>query len=226
MIPGIVYLIALVLGGGTVTVQLLMSGHGDVDGADAAGGGDLDGPGGADGGHEIVHTAQLDLDANAPELDGGTHHAPMSDVGGLLPLVLSLRFWTFALLAFGLVGSVLHFLRLGSDLITPLVSIGTGVVAGLFASWSFKALAGSTVQSGAEARDAVGQLGRVLIPLDRGSRGKVRIRLKGQDVDYVATTDEELLASGDSVLVEEVREGTVHVSRAPGELLSATDSER
>src|SRR5262245_29149243 len=78
---GIVYLAALILGGGTILLQLLAGGDGH-DGADA------DGDHGDQGGH------------------GGHGDA------GLVPIFLSLRFWTFGLLGFGLAGSLLHYLGL------------------------------------------------------------------------------------------------------------------
>jgi membrane protein implicated in regulation of membrane protease activity len=89
------------------------------------------------------------------------------------------------------------------------------------ASWTFRALAGAdTTSSSAEANDAVGQVGRVLVPCTRGQKGKVRIELRGQTLDLIATTDDEELASGSCVLVEEMRGMTAHVSRAPADFLS------
>jgi hypothetical protein len=65
----------------------------------------------------------------------------------------------------------------------------------------------------------VGTVGKVLLPLGKGARGKIRIQLKGQTVDFVATTDDEQIESGQLVMIEEMRETTAHVSRAPVELL-------
>jgi len=184
------YIAALIFGLGTILVQLFGGGHGDADHP-----GDLhDGPSdGHDGGH--------------------ADHA-----GGILPIVLSLRFWTFAALAFGLSGALLHFFHLAPLAIVPFLALAMGLGSGWFAAWSFRALVKTATQSGASAGDAVGKLGRVLVSCQRGSRGKVRLELRGQSVDFLATTDEEAIEPGASVLVEEVREGEVHVSRAPAEL--------
>lgn len=136
-----------------------------------------------------------------------------------MPIFLSLRFWTFTFLAFGLSGSLIHYLDLANSAVTLGVAIALGLGAGLLASLTFRALAGAEANSGATARDAVGQVGRVMIPLSKGARGKIRIELKGQTVDYVATTDDEQLEEGQMVMIEEMRETTAHVSRAPIELL-------
>ena len=59
----------------------------------------------------------------------------------------------------------------------------------------------------------------MLVPVSRRAHGKVRIELKGQTVDLLATTDEDDLEAGDMVLVEEVDSGTARVGRPPPELL-------
>jgi|SoiMethySBSTD1v2_1073268.scaffolds.fasta_scaffold02860_16 membrane protein implicated in regulation of membrane protease activity len=194
---GILYLAALVIGGGTLALQLLMGGH-DAD----AGGGDHGGD---------VH------DASADAHDG--HDAHGHGEGGFLPIVLSLRFWTYGLLGFGMVGAALHYLQLSSSYATPLIAAAVGLVAGLVASWTFRALSRTDTSSGLEANDAVGQVGRVLVPCGRGGKGKIRIELRGQSIDLLATTDDEELASGSQVMVEEMRGQTAHVSRAPADFL-------
>ena len=56
--------------------------------------------------------------------------------------------------------------------------------------------------------------GRVLVACARGSRGKIRVTLKGQQVDMLATTDDEAIPVGSEVLVVEVRDDVAHVVRA------------
>ncbi len=202
---GTLYLAALILGLGVNLLQFVLAGleggdaavdHGDLA---AGGGGDR---AGADHG-EIVHPS-----------GAAAHHGIEA---GFLPLVLSLRFWTFGSLAFGIVGSILHFFGLAPAPVSLAVASGLGLGLGLFASWVFRALGRSSSQSGAIATDAVGQVGRVLVPVERGGRGKVRIQVRGQTVDYLATTDDERLEAGAEVLVAEVRDDEVHVCRAPSE---------
>jgi membrane protein implicated in regulation of membrane protease activity len=192
---GSVYLAALIIGLGTILLQLFMSGDSDADA----------------GGHDV----SVDADA-----DVGGHHGAGSDIGGgFLPIFLSLRFWTFGLMAFGMVGAILHFLQLVPLVIVPFVALALGLGSGLLASWTFRALARAATQSGTQAGDAVGHVGRVLVAPHRGGRGKVRVELGGQTFDYIAVTEEEALAEGEAVLIEEMREGTVQVSRAPAEFI-------
>ncbi|MBN1611042.1 MAG: hypothetical protein JW940_30705 [Polyangiaceae bacterium] len=194
-----VYWAALIVGLGTVLLQLL-SGHGHAD----AGGGDTD----------------LDVDADADVHVGDIEHAGDGghdvDAGhgsAFLPIFLSLRFWTFALLAFGMVGAPVRTLGLASPWATALLAVGMGLAAGFGASWAFAAIGRSQTSSGAQARDLLGQSGRVLIPPGAGGRCKVRVELLGQTIDLLAATDEKDLREGDEVLVTGTEDATVQVSR-------------
>ncbi|MGE0322199.1 MAG: hypothetical protein AB7K71_10655 [Polyangiaceae bacterium] len=205
---GIFYLAALIVGFGTIALQLLMGGSGDGD-TEAGGGGDAD----AD--------TEAELDHGDVSHDGEGAHVHAD--GGFLPIFLSLRFWTFSLLAFGLSGSLLHFLDWASSITALIVAVSLGLLSGFGVSWVFRALGRAQTTSGGTARDAVGQVGKVLVPCTKGGRGKVRIELRGQTVDFMVTTDEEALAAGDLVLVEDVdtaggnTSGVLQVSRAPAE---------
>ena len=114
---------------------------------------------------------------------------------------------------------MLHYLDLSSNVVAAAVAITLGMGSGLLASLTFRALSRAEPNSAASTGDAVGQIGRVLVPLGKASRGKIRIELKGQTVDLLATTDDETLEAGQMVLIEEVRETTAHVTQAPPEVL-------
>ncbi len=194
---GIAYLAALIIGGLTLLVQFVGVGDGDADG---------------DGGHDV------DADAHADD-----HHGDHGNGGGVLATFLSLRFWTFALMAFGLTGTLLHQLELMDRALVPLIALGMGAGSGYFASWTFRALARASTTSGAGSDEAIGQVGKVLVPFNRERRGKVRIKLRGQTLDYLATTEEAELEAGAEVLIEEMRGDTVHVSVAPPAFLPSKD---
>lgn len=196
---GVLYLAALIFGLGTALLQLLMGSGGDAD-ADVAQG-DFD-HGGFD---------QADVDHAGAEVE---HAGP-----GILPIFLSLRFWVFGLLAFGLVGTPLHYLDLASPPLTAVFAIVMGVVCGGVASWVFKSLSRQQVSSGGAETDPVGHVGKVLIPLAGSGRGKVRVEVRGQTLDLLATTDEQSIDEGELVLIEEMRDGEAHVSRAPADFL-------
>ncbi|MCU0682591.1 MAG: hypothetical protein MUF34_10125 [Polyangiaceae bacterium] len=152
--------------------------------------------------------------AHAP---GGDHHLAVAD--DAIALFLSSRFWVFFALAFGLSGSLLSALALASPVATGAIAGVAGVVAGLSASLAFRALHRAAVSTSADARDAVGQTGRVLVACTKGGVGKVRIELKGQSVDLMATTDEvEGLGRGADVLIEHVEGEVARVSARPREL--------
>ena len=187
---GVLYLAALILGLGTIMVQLFMGGHGDAD---------------ADAGASV-------------EADHGDAHGEADS--GFLPIFLSLRFWIFGSLAFGMVGSLLHFLGLASGLVTLSVAGVMGIASGMLASWIFRVLSRQQVSSGAGEHDAVGHVGKVLIRVPTQGHGKVRIQLKGQTLDLLATTDEVELLEGEQVLVEEMRDGSARVSKAPADFLT------
>src|SRR5690606_3321950 len=101
-----------------------------------------------------------EAEAGAAELDHGLDHdvvhpggAAVEHAGGLetgfLPIFLSLRFWVFGLLAFGMVGSVLHFVDLAGPLLTAGVAVVMGFSSGTLASWVFRALTSQHISSGA-----------------------------------------------------------------------------
>jgi membrane protein implicated in regulation of membrane protease activity len=188
---GIVYLASLIVGLGVLVLQLAMGGK-STDSVDA------DGDGAAD-----------DVGHDGKELSHGSD---------FVSLFLSTRFWIFAALAFGLSGTLIHWLQLAGVLATALIAGGAGVSSGLFASLAFRAVKRAATSTSAATTDAVGQVGRVLVGVTKGKVGQVRVQLKGSSVDLLATTDDDEIARGESVLVEDVRGEVAHVSRRPPEL--------
>jgi membrane protein implicated in regulation of membrane protease activity len=132
-------------------------------------------------------------------------------------LLASTRFWTFALLAFGLVGSALTAFGLAARITTVLLASGSGIGSGLFAASVIRNLTTRSATSHAAEGDVVGCVGRVIVPLVPGGLGKVRVELKGGVIDYAARSRTSIEA-GESVVVEEAADGEVTVSRAPAEL--------
>jgi membrane protein implicated in regulation of membrane protease activity len=154
-------------------------------------------------------------DAHA-EVHAGAHGHDDSNAA----IFLSARFWTYALLAFGMVGVPLHYFDLAPRTGTIVLAILSGLAAGLFASLTFRALRRSGATTTAALEESVGQIGRVILPCAQGKVGKVRVTLKGNAVDALATTDELEIASGRRVVVAEVRGGILHVTTAPEELVA------
>jgi hypothetical protein len=185
---------ALIAALGILGVQFLMPG-------------DSDGDTSSDVASDSAEPGPLSAHSHA----GDGHHA--------LPFVLSLRFWTFALLAFGLAGALLWFLHLAGWITTLLLATAMGVGSGAFATFTFRILSRAQVSSGGELGDVVGKLGRVLVPPSGNSCGKVRIEVRGQMHDYLAKTSDDAILPGSFVLIEEMRDGIAQVSKAPDDLV-------
>jgi membrane protein implicated in regulation of membrane protease activity len=181
---GHVYLFALVVSLGVLLVQIVMGGR-------AGHHGDL--------GHAHGHA-------------GHAAHA-MEGEEAFWTLFLSLRFWIFASLGFGLSGSLLHVFALAHPILTFLIAGTAGFVSGVFATLAFRLLRRGSAATEVRSSVAAGKVGRVVVPCGRGLTGKVRVEVAGSSVDLMATTDDESIARGDAVLVEEVRDGVAHVSR-------------
>ena len=141
-------------------------------------------------------------------------------VSAILSL-FGLRFWSFGAAFFGLTGLVLHLIG-GPALAVaaPLISGGVGVAAGLGASTAFRALARDTIGQVKGASALVGREGRLLLPVARTQRGKVRMPVPGGGhVDLLAESDDDdALDAGVEVLIVEVRGNVAIVERAPAAL--------
>lgn len=134
--------------------------------------------------------------------------------------LFGLRFWSFGSAFFGLTGLVVN-LAGGAVLAAtgPLIAGGVGVAAGLGASATFRALTRDTIGQVRAATALVGREGRLLLPVARGQRGKVRLPVPGGgDVDLLAETDDDALDAGAEVLIVEVRGNVAVVERAPASL--------
>jgi membrane protein implicated in regulation of membrane protease activity len=186
---GVIYLAGAVFGLGVLLLQLFWSGGDDP------------------GGHHGAITGHVDGDGLADQHD----HLQF------LPLLLSLHFWSFALLAFGLSGSLLHYLELASAWWTLGIAVLLGLFSGAVATAALSWLKRSETSTGADLQSAVGSLAKVLVPCRAGEQGKVRVELAGSTIDLAATAD-EVLEFGSTALIIEVRGTTAYVSRAPRSL--------
>ncbi len=188
---GLAYLFALVVALGVLILQILMGARG--------------------GGHHG------DLGHAGAGAHGDHAHAPDGEPA-FWTLFLTVRFWIFAALGFGLSGSLLHLFALAHPVLTFGIAAAAGLCSGLFAALAFRMVKRGSTSTEARSSGAVGKLGRVVVPCGRGLTGQVRVELAGSSVDMMATTDDEAIGHGESVIVEEVREGIAHVSRPPAEL--------
>jgi membrane protein implicated in regulation of membrane protease activity len=154
--------------------------------------------------------------------DSGGGHDVHHDDGAhdLTPwtMLASVRFWSFALLAFGLVGTLLTFFGVAAGLVALSIAAVAGVASGVFAVTVVSRLLHRSPESNASYADVLGRLGRVVVPITPDGPGKVRVEIKGTSVDLIARA-RVALDMGEPVVVEEVTsDGEAQVSRAPKEL--------
>lgn len=147
--------------------------------------------------------------------DAGSHGHGDADHGGFLTNLLSLRFWTFALGAFGMTGTLLTLLK-----VTPAVAAAAagalGVAVGGLTSAAFNALRRASAASPVAAENLLGAEAEVVLALRPGRLGKIRLHLSGQDTELVARAGEEDdLAAASRVVVVRFAEGVAEVRPAP-----------
>ncbi len=118
----------------------------------------------------------MDVDADV-DADGDAE-------GGALAF-LSLRFWVFFASFFGLTGVLLSALGLG-PLATGIAATVLGLFAGSVVTRTVRRLKAREPDSSVGELDLVGERGAVLLPIGPGRIGKIRVALKGRDVELLA----------------------------------------
>lgn len=183
------YIGALVLGGGILLAQALLGG------SDASGDAGLS-----------------DASADSPDGDlGGFQGLPV------LTFLASVRFWSFAALAFGMVGTLLTVFGLAGATAVLALAAGSGLASGATAVVVIRKVLGRPSTSHATAHDLVGRVARVLVPVVPGGRGKIRVAARGSYVDLLARS-EETIEAGETVIVTAYEGMDAVVVRAPQEL--------
>jgi membrane protein implicated in regulation of membrane protease activity len=179
-----VYLFCAIVGGVLMLLSLL-TGQGDFDSGDI---GDLD--------------ASPHLDS---EFDTDTV-AFWSE----LPF-LSLRFWVFGGGMFGITGLILTLT--GKPFLTTLIgALLTGLVTGWSLNGILRHLKQRTPNSLITPDDLIGATGTVELPCDPTHPGKVRLTLKGQQVEYPARTRHPTpLALGETIVVVDIHDQWVEI---------------
>lgn len=165
------------------------------------------------GGHDA--DGGLDADGSGDfsvEHDGIAHDSPWL-------LIANVRFWAFACAATGTIGTLGLWLTDTSRLVVALVAAGSGLGFGLLVTWVLGRLQRDGSAGLASVGTGRGRVGRIVLAIGEGGRGKVRIEIKGAMVDLVARADAPLEA-GAEVVVTEIEGTEAHVERVPKELNS------
>lgn len=154
-----------------------------------------------------------DHDAHAEaggELAKDIGHAG-AGVNAVTALVLSLRFWTFALAAFGATGLLTEWLA--PSLPSLLLALPNGIAIGAFAAWAVRRVANDTVSSALDARHLAGREADVVLSVGPDKIGKIRLTHQGQILELPATTAEQRrIERGERVLIVTVDAGTADVT--------------
>jgi hypothetical protein len=155
-----------------------------------------------------------DGDAHVGDGHGDSGHEGHNDWVGRLPF-LSLRFWTWGVTFFGLAGLALTLGGTSASLI-PVLAAATGVGSGWGASFVLGRLSRNAVGVLPEASSHVGREGKLLLPLRRGERSKIRLAIGGVETDLLAETDVEAeIPARSTVLVVGMRGLTAMVEPTP-----------
>ena len=176
-----IYLFCFGIGG----IFVLFAAIGGLDGADFG----------------VAFDADLEIAENSQKLDRLKRENWLKR---LLQLPLfSLKFWTFGTCFFGLTGLVLNWLR---PEMHPGQIAGIAGAMGIFCGSTMVSILRSLGQrhanSLARSSDLVGLSATVLLPFNCESRGKVRVNVKGANVEFMAFTDEsKSFGKGDRVLI-------------------------
>ncbi|MBO0350942.1 NfeD family protein [Phormidium pseudopriestleyi FRX01] len=120
----------------------------------------------------------------------------------LLPF-FSLKFWTFGSCFFGLTGLVLNGLRpeMPPGQMAG-IAAGMGIFCGTTMVWILRSLGQRHANSLTRSSDLVGHSATVLFPFNCDSKGKVRVNIKGANVEFMAFTDEsKSFNKGDRVFI-------------------------
>ena len=209
-----IYLAALGFGG-VLLVGSLAGGHDHAGGHAGA-----EGDSGADAAHHAG-------DGHDQGHDQHLHHAGVAGLLWFLRPLLSLRFWVFGLTFFGLTGSILSGLGLAAPVLTAVLAIVLGLVTGYVAARLFQALARQTVGEISAQGGPIGREGRLLLPVSKSQRGKVRVVVGGVATDLIVETDSEApLPAGAIVLVVGMRGTVALVERSPAGNGSAQEGDQ
>jgi hypothetical protein len=161
-------------------------------------------------------------DAHVGDAHGDTVHEGHHEWAARLPF-LSLRFWTWGVTFFGLAGVALTLGGTPTSLIPVLAAAG-GLGSGWGASWALGRLTRDAVGVLPEASSHIGREGKLLLPLRRGERSKIRLSIGGVETDLLAETDVETeIPAASTVWVVGMRGLTAVVEPTPAALRSAGD---
>ena len=130
----------------------------------------------------------------------------------MVSILTTFKFWTFGSCFFGLTGLLLSALtRLGEAPIAAIAAV-IGLCFGCAIAIILQSLRYNQTDSLVRSDDLVGMTGIVELPFDANGPGKVRLKVKGTTVDYLAFTDDPMpLTQGTPVVVMGTQQNRIWV---------------
>lgn len=205
------YTVCLILGGAFVLLSVF-AGIGDAD-VDIEADADIDFDADVDVDADVDMDADADVDADA-DADADTAGDFEAIRTRKFRPWLSFKFYTFALAFFGLTGLVLSQFGGVMEPFVAVIASVMGLMSGLAVSYLMHYIdKGSATARAAGQRDFLGAPAEVLLPVEEGRVGRVRVHLDNRTVDMRAEPAEEdvVLGTDEECFVLDVDEGTVRV---------------
>lgn len=159
------------------------------------------------------HHGGMDHDASGA---AGDTHGGDNTSESIALRIFSMRVWTYLLAFGGITGLMLRTIAHTHEPMTAILSLAVGAIAATTAQTLLRRAMASGDSGTVSGRDLVGKTGDVIVPFERGQTGKIRVNVKGENLDVLARTeDERPIGANDEVLVVEMREGNALVTRSP-----------
>jgi len=203
------YVFCLVFGGLFVAMTVFagLGSDGDLEA-------DGDGEFGLDKEFEIDNEFEFDKEFELDkDFDGAVDKDFETQSGPRFRPLRSFKFYTYSMAFFGLTGTLLTALGLASAVVSASLAILMGLGAGLAVSYVL--YVGGLSEGGRATNDDdfVGLTARVLLPVKKGQRGKVRVNIGGRAMDVMAVTDDEgvVLDLNESCFVLGIEDGVARV---------------
>lgn len=141
--------------------------------------------------HDHDHEFSADHDAD----HGGVEH------GDLWIPFLSLRFWTYFLMAFGITGILLVQFAGTVEPVTATWASVTGVIVGLAVSYVMHLAKKMQTEDVTQSADFLGREATVIVPIRPHLEGKIRVEVKGQLIELLALPFEEREIAREEIVV-------------------------
>ncbi len=171
---------------GAVLVGTALLGFGDKD-VDHGGGG---------GGHDGA--------------DGAHHGKDVFNVSPWLPF-LSLRFWSFGSVTFGLAGLLLSLVPIPALVVFAVAAL-VGVIVGSTSALLFRRVRTDEVSGATTFARYIGEEARVVVAIREGASGRIAVETHGGRVEIPARSRDRELVHGERVIIAAVAQGVADVS--------------